>query len=407
VTEQTWILNAMALGFAAGLLAVGALADEYGRRRVFLAGAATLAIMLVLSAASVSAAMFVVARVGQGLGAAALLAGGLGLIGHAYPTGHARTRATAMWGASLGAGIAFSPVLTGALSDVPPLAWRMPYALVALLVVVLVVAGARWLPESRAERRRPIDVLGIVLFASGLATLMAAIVAGRGSWTSPVTISALVAAVALIGAFVLFERRHPAPLLDLTLFRSPDFVAVTVAAFTAGAGVISAMSILSLVAARGLGLSALPTALVLIVWSGLSVPSALLARLWNGSANAQLTTGLVIIATGLAGLTGLSTTDGFARLLPGLIVAGIGTGILNAALGRGAVASVPADRAAMGSGVNNTARFLGSGLGVTVIAALVPAPGAAGLLIGWNTGVVMCAAFSIFGALIALLCARA
>lgn len=403
---QTWILNAMALGFAAGLLAAGALADEYGRRRVFLAGASVLVVMLAIGAAATSTAGFVVARVGQGLGAAALLSGGLGLIGNAYPAGPARMRATAMWGASLGAGITFSPLLTGAFSTVAPLTWRTPYVLVAVLVLVLLPAGARWLPESRAEQRRPIDVLGIVLLGSGLAVLMVGTVSGRSGWTRPLTIGALVAAIGLLAAFVLVERRHPAPLLDLNLFRAPDFVAVTAAAFATGAGVISAMSLVSLVAARGLGLSAAPTALVMMVWSGLSVPAALLARRWSGTATAQLATGFVIIAVGLVTLTGLGGHDGLARLLPGLVVAGIGTGILNAALGRQAVAAVPADRAAMGSGVNNSARFLGSGLGVTVLAALIPTPDAAGLLSGWNIGALVSAGFSILGALVAVVCAR-
>src|ERR1700754_1856169 len=113
--------------------------------------------------------------------------------------------------------------------------------------------------------------------------------------------------------------------------------------------------------------------------------------------------GLLVVAAGQLALYGAGS---FARLLPGLVIAGVGSGVLNATLGRQAVASVPAGRAGMGSGANNTARYAGSGIGVAVIALVATRPGVSGLLEGWNQALLVSAAFSVLGALAVLVCLR-
>ena len=125
------------------------------------------------------------------------------------------------------------------------------------------------------------------------------------------------------------------------------------------------------------------------------------------SPRAQLVAGLVGCAAGQLALVGLTPESSIGRLLPGLLVTGAANGVLNAALGRQALASVPADRAAMGSGANNTARYVGSGIGIAIVTVLLTrsgaAPGAAGLLSGWNVAVLLTAAFSLLSALAVLL----
>src|SRR3954454_6679312 len=120
------------------------------------------------------------------------------------------------------------------------------------------------------------------------------------------------------------------------------------------------------------------------------------------SPRALLVAGLVGCAAGQLALFSLTPGSAIGRLLPGLLVAGAANGVLNAALGRQAVASVPADRAAMGSGANNTARYVGSGIEITIVTVLLTSsgavPGAAGLLAGWNVAVLVTAGFSLLGA---------
>jgi hypothetical protein len=170
------------------------------------------------------------------------------------------------------------------------------------------------------------------------------------------------------------------------------------------------MSLVPTVLERGLGEGAVLAAVVLLAWSATSVVTALGAR-WlpsRASPRAQLVAGLVGCAAGQLALVGLTPGSAIGRLLPGLLVAGAANGVLNAALGRQAVASVPADRAAMGSGANNTARYVGSGIGITVVTVLLftrsgAAPGAAGVLSGWNVAVFLTVGFSLLGALVVLL----
>lgn len=404
---QAWVLSAMNIGTAAGLLSSGAIGDDYGRRRTFLAGALLLAVSSVLGALAPSALALVLARVVQGLGGAAVLACGLGLIGHAFPEGPARARATGVWGAALGAGVAVGPILAAGLDAMG--GWRLPYAVTALAAAALAASGRTLLPESRAARPRPVDAAGTLLLGLGLAALMAGLVEGRAGWNQLPVIALLALGLALVVAFVAVVRRIAHPMLDLALLGRPDFLGATVAALAAGAGVLALMSLVPTVIERGLGEGAVLAAVALLAWSATSVVTALGARWLSSrvSPRAQLVAGLVGCAAGQLALVGLTPDSSVGRLLPGLLVAGAANGVLNAALGRQAVASVPPGRAAMGSGANNTARYVGSGIGITIVTVLLTRPGAppgaAGLLSGWNVAVLITAAFSLLGALTVLL----
>lgn len=404
---QAWVLSAMSLGTAAGLMSSGAIGDDHGRRRTFLAGALVLAGSSALAALAPNAPVLVLARVVQGLGGAAVLACGLGLIGHAFPEGPARARAAGVWGAALGAGVAAGPILAAGLEAAG--GWRLPHAATAFAAATLAVAGRSLMSESRAARPRPVDAAGALLLGLGLAAFMAGLVEARTGWTQPPVIGLLALGLALIVAFVAVERRVSHPMLDLALFRRPDFLGATVAALAAGAGILSLSNVVPTLIERGLGEGAVLAAVVLLAWSATSAATALGAR-WlpaRVTPRAQLVGGLAVCAAGQLALLGPTPDSSVVRLLPGLLVAGAANGVLNAALGRQAVASVPADRSAMGGGANNTARYVGSGIGITIVTVLVAragaAPGAAGVVSGWNAAVLVTAAFSLLGALAVLL----
>ena len=122
---RTWILSSMSIGLGAFLLTAGRVADDFGRRRTFVAGALVLALGSLLGAVSPEVVTFVIARVVQGIGGAAMLAAGLGMIAVAFPDPHARAHATGVWGASVGAGIALGPLLSAGLAKVRLLARRV------------------------------------------------------------------------------------------------------------------------------------------------------------------------------------------------------------------------------------------------------------------------------------------
>jgi len=396
---QAWILSSMSCGLAVALLPAGAIGDDYGRRRMFGAGTVLLALTCLLAALAPGTAVLVAARIGQGLGGAAILACSLGLIGHAFPPGPARVQATGVWGACVGGGIALGPLLAGGLDAA--LDWRSAYAAIAVLAALLAVLSWRLLTESRSDREQAVDLAGIALLGAALAAVLAGLVEGRSGWTQPAVIGLLVGGVLLAAGFVVVELRRQAPMLDLRLFRKPDFAGATIAALATGAGVIAAMSFLPTLLQRGLGHGVIYAALMLLGWSATSVVTALLARrLPAGFApRAQLAAGLLGVAVGQAMLAGLDSRAGVWRILPGLLVAGAASGMLNAALARQAVASAPAGLASIGSGANNTARYLGAAVGVTIVAVLAAHPTPAGLISGWNVAVLVTAAISVAGAL--------
>jgi MFS family permease len=404
---QAWVLSAMPVGAAAGLLSSGAIGDDHGRRQTFIAGTLLLAGSSALGALAPSAPVLILARTLQGLGGAAMLACGLGLIAHAFPEGPGRVRATGVWGAALGAGNALGPILAAGIAALG--GWRLAYGAIALAAAVLAVAGRRLLSESRAARPRPVDAAGTLLIGLGLAAFMAGLVEGRTGWNQPPVIALLGLGLALVVAFVVVERRIAHPMLDLALFARPDFVGATVASLASGLGVLALTSLVPTVLERGLNEGAVLASVVLLAWSAPSVVSALGVR-WlpeRVSPRAQLVIGLVGCAAGQLALAGLTPESPIGRLLPGLLVTGAANGVLNAALGRQAVASVPANHAAMGSGANNTARYVGTGIGITLVTVLLTrsgaAPGAAGLLSGWNAAVLLTVGFSLVGALVVLL----
>ncbi|MGF0312193.1 MFS transporter [Rhodococcus sp. IEGM1428] len=411
---RTWILSSMSIGLAAALLTTGTIADDFGRRRTFALGAAVLAVGTLISAVSPNTLIFVLARILQGLGGAAVIASSLGIIAHTHPAGPVRAKASGVWGASVGAGIALGPLLAALLDRWA--SWREAYVVLAVATVALAVAAHLLVEESRSDAPRGLDPVGALLLATGIASLLAALVEGRQGWTAVTPIVLFVLAALLLAAFTFLELRSATAMLDLTLFRHPPFLAATVAALATGGGIIALMSYMPGFVGTALGIDALGAALLLFGWSGTSVVTALLARRLPASVSGrtQLAAGLVGVAIGMVMVSGLSDNASWPRLLPGLLVAGIASGVLNAALGREAVASVPAGRGGMGSGANNTARYVGSAVGVTVVAVVaVPAGSgargmtqsisnhsAAALTTGWNTAALVTAAISVLGAVV-------
>jgi len=305
----------------------------------------------------------------------------------------------------VGAGIAVGPILSTWLGRWH--SWRDVYAVVAVAGVALALGAARC-PESRSSHRARLDVPGVVLLAVATSSLLAGLTEGREGWTRPLVLILLAVGVVLLAAFVVVERRSDHAMIDLGLFRRPAFAAVTAAALATGGGIIALLSFVSGFAGLALGLPPTTTAWLMLAWSGPSVVTALAARRlphhWTG--RARMGIALAVIAAGQLMLWGVDTSSTAGRFVPGLLLAGVATGVLNAALGRESVASVPPEQAGLGSGANNTARYLGSALGVTVVSVVAVPSGpvtAAALVDGWNRAALVTAAVSLLGALVVLL----
>jgi MFS family permease len=420
----TWLLSGISLGLGATLLAAGALADTYGRRRVLLAGTVALAVTEAAAAAAPTTGWLIAARIAQGVAGAALLVGALGVIAEAVPPGPTRRRATGWWGATLGAGILIGPLVTGLA--VGHGGWRAGFWLVAVAAGVLTGAlllglpaparprrldpAATWTrrfdlvlavrhglpvpPTAHEDRARRFDVAGALTFGGGLTALLATVTEGRLGWGRPVVAALGLAAVALLVVFVVVQRRTAVPLLDLRLARHRPFLLAVLGALVTGLGVIALMSCLPTALHQRFGLDGLAAAGLLGGWSGTSVVVAVLARRLPArlAGRRQLTAGMAVTAAGTAGMLAVHL-GGWPALLPGLIVAGIGSGLVNAALAELAVSSVPPTAAAMGSGANNTARYLGAAVGIALMVAVLGAP------VDLDAGLLLATGFTAAGAL--------
>jgi MFS family permease len=395
VSAQAWLLNGTPLGLAALLLVAGSLADDYGRRRIFLAGTVALGITTALGAVANSTLLFTLTRVAQGAASAAILASSLGLLVHAFPSPRGRLHATGVWGAFVSGGIAVGPLLAGAfaLAD-----WRVAYAVLGAAALVVAALGTRALTESRAPRGGRPDLAGAFTFGLALVSLVAALTLGRDGWLRAPVGVLLAAFLVLTSVFVLVERRTRTPMIDLGLLRRPRFLASSAGGLFMGLAVIGLFSFLPTLLQRTLGMSAMDTAWLFLFWSGLSFAVALQARRLAGrvSPRHQLTLGFALHAVGALTMLGALDAGSWVRLLPGFIVSGVGSGLLNAALPLLAVESVPVQRAAMGSGAQQTFRYIGSCAGVALTIALVTSTG--GLAHGADIAIVVSAGLAALAA---------
>jgi MFS family permease len=393
---RAWILSSMSVGLAGALLATGVLGDTFGRRRVYVAGLGALALGALLCALAQEPLLFVAARVLQGVGGAAILACGLALLADGSAPGPARVHATSVWGASVGLGIAAGAVLAAAL-DVGT-GWRETYGVVALLALALLMPSLRGLPESAALQRRRIDVPGLLLLVAALTLLVSALTQGRNGVDAP-TVALTVLAVLALAGFVLVELRAPTPLVDPGLIANRRFRGATAGSLVMGLGIIGMSSFVPAVAQLGLGSGVWAASLPVVAWAGTSVAASMGVRHLPHPLEGPFPIAVLLVLLAAGEITGYGLAAGSTpwRLVVPMVLSGIATGMLNAVLGREAVASVPPDRAAMGSGANNTARYLGAAVGITLFVTVATHAGA-DVVAGWNAAVLVATGLTLLGA---------
>ena len=234
-TELQWIVDAYAVVFAGLLLLGGALGDRLGRRPLLLAGLAIFAVAAGAGLLVDSPGALIAVRAVMGIGAAAIMPATLSIITNVFPPGE-RDRAVSIWAGVAGASALLGLLVSGFLLEI--FAWDSIFGFSGALGLLALVAAARLAPNSTVDGAR-LDLTGGVLSAMGLSALVYGIIEGpeRG-WGDPLTLAAFGLAVALTAAFVAWELRRDAPLLDPRLFRLPGFGAGT-ASIAVVAGVVA------------------------------------------------------------------------------------------------------------------------------------------------------------------------
>ena len=374
-----WVVDAYTLALAATVLTAGALADRLGRRRVFLAGLAIFTATSLGCAMADHIAVLNSMRAAQGVGAAIMFAVSLALLANAYPDVKQRAGALAAYGATIGASFAVGPLVGGALTS--GLDWRWIF-LVNLPIGLLCIAATRaYVEESRDPAARRIDWPGQFTLTGGLFLLVLALLRGNeDGWTSAPILAAGSGAALLLGLFVVVEARSAEPMLPLRLFRVASFSGAQIAAFAISASFFAIFLYTTIYLQQILGLSAieaglvyLPGTITMLLVSGAT--SAVGARV---SARLMVAGGLALVAAGMVLCTLAGVGSSWAVILPGSMVALIGTGLFNPALTAVALGTVPMEQSGVAAGVNDTFRQAGIAVGVAALGALIPAEAAFG-----------------------------
>jgi DHA2 family multidrug resistance protein-like MFS transporter len=369
--ELQWFVASYTLVFAAGLIPAGMLGDRYGRKKLLLIALVIFGASSLWAAYATSSGSFIAARSVLGLGAAMILPMILALLPVLFPEEERRQAIAAVAGAAMLA-YPIGPILGGWLLD--HYWWGSVFLINIPVVIIALLAVTAWLPETKAERPRRVDLLGIVVSSAGLAVLTYGVIrAGDNGWGDTAAVTCMIAGVAALLVFVAWETRVREPLVELSLFGRGGFSAGTILGtlinFTMF-GVLFAMpqffQAIMGEDAMGSGIRLLPLVGGMIV--GVSISPKL-----GAAAGAKVTAGLgfVLLAAGLfyGATTEVATGDSLTATWTAVYGFGLGLAlptVMDAALG-----SLPKDAEGVGSAVNQSIRTVGGSFGAAILGSVL------------------------------------
>jgi EmrB/QacA subfamily drug resistance transporter len=374
IATVTWVINAYNIVFAVLLVSMGRLADQFGRKRFFLIGLGVFTIGSGLCAIAWSVEWLMAFRAIQGVGAGILAPLGFAITVLVFPP-EQRGRGLALIAVVALVASAAGPVLGGVLIEIADWYW------IFLINVPIGIAGVilawRWWPETwDLSAGREVDVRGMVLLGLAVLCLTVALVeANPFAGHLALWLSLMQAAILLGLAFFWWERRAPNPMITAGLLQNRQFRNANLGMLFFAAGAIGSLLLLSLVFINlwgyepiEAGLALLPVPLCgLIVWP-------LVGRAADTRAPGEIAKpALIVMAVGMLWVSFLPSTaaDGwtYLRILPGLMMIGVGMGIGFPALNVGAMGAVAGPEVGLASGVLNTARQLGAAIGIAILVA--------------------------------------
>jgi len=396
--DLEWITSLYALVFGSFLLTWGKLGDEYGRRRIFMAGISLFVLGSIIDGVSGDLTQMLVGRIVQGFGAAMASPATLAILTTTF-TGKARNVAFGIWGATAGAAAVLGPLLGGYFTSNPAFTWRWAFYINVPIGAAALIGAAIAIKESRfRDPKYTTDYGGLALITLGLSALLFGLIEGQTyGWlteSEPFSIFgvswpftgfslpafSIVSGVILLAVFAYFEirraRKGKVPLFDFSLLRFPGFRFGLFTVFIVAMGEFGAVFIFSIYFQTVKGLSAVETG---ITFLPMAISVFIFAPIAGILANRfgprwVVTTGMVLEAIALFSIFAItSVLTPVYDYYPILVVYGAGVGLAISQLTSVVLLSIPWQKAGIGSGANNTVRQVGSAFGIAVIGAVLVA----------------------------------
>jgi EmrB/QacA subfamily drug resistance transporter len=408
-----WVVSSYAVAFGGFLLLGGRVVDRAGGRRVFVAGLLVFGLACLAAAVVQDPGALVAARAVQGFGGALLAPATLALIGTRFAEGPERTRALAVWGAAGSGGLAAGALLGGVLTQVA--GWRSVFLVLVPLALGAAACAPAVLPPARPQGVRPrLDVPGAVLATAGSTSLVLGLVRGpEAGWLTPDSLGAITCGLALLGVFVLVERRTREPLVPMRLLTHRTLATAIGVILVFQSALGGAYYLFTLYLQGVLGFSALQAGLVFVPLTVISMAASLrlagllLAR-WGP--RPTLLAAMALNGAGMLALAVAMTEEAsFWALLPGLVAWGVGGGVTFPAMFVAAASGVDPREAGVASALATTAQQVGGAAGLAALVAVATAGSGDGAALadGLRTAMAVGAAASVAGGLLALALRRA
>jgi len=367
-TDLSWVLNAYTLTFGGLLLLGGRAGDILGRRRVFIFGILLFVFASFLGGLATTSGWLLAARALQGVGGAIASPTALSLITTNFAEGAERNRAFGVFAAVSGSGAAIGLLAGGMLTSW--LSWRWVLFVNIPIGIVIAILAPMFVNESERHPGR-FDIGGALTSTAGMSLLVYGFIrAASDGWRDSYTVGSFVAAVVLLGLFVVIERRHLQPVVPLHLFRDRNRTGSYVVMLFLSAALFSMFFFLTLFVQDVLHYSPLRAGFAFLPVSAAIVVAAQISsrQLLRVGPKPFMVLGAVLATAGLAWLSQLSTESSYlGGILGPMLIFSVGMGFLFVPLTVVAVSGVADADSGAASGMLNVTQQVGGSLGLSVL----------------------------------------
>jgi EmrB/QacA subfamily drug resistance transporter len=406
IEQLEWTVNGYTLSFAVLLMTGALLGDRFGRRRMFVAGIALFTAASAACALAPGIGTLIAARVVQGAGAALVMPLALALLTAGFPP-EQRGKAMGLFSAVTGLAVLGGPVVGGAITE--GLAWEWIFWLNVPIGLAVIPLALSRLEESFGPQR-PLDLPGIALVTGAALGIVWGLVRGNSAgWGSLEVAGMLAIGVLLTIGFVAWERRAPAPMLPMGVFRSRGFSAGNATNFFQFASLFGAVFFMAQFLQVGLGYGPLGTGLRLLAWTATLTLVAPFAGVLADKLGERpfMVAGLALQGLGMAWIALIATPGmAYGELIAPLIVTGSGTSMAMPAIQSAVLGAVAPSEVGQASGTFTMLRQLGAAFGLAVLVAVFAGAGSyaspAAFADGFVPAIAVSAGLALAGALAAL-----